>query len=256
MCIFFKAKSKGGIIHQITAMSMDNSSHIHLSAWPLLIGLAYSMFQVQVASISASGDFCVFVIVVTVSALAWIFNDKIEALLGLEYLKLLRSSKPVSRKINARGLASETDPMRLPVTVVMILLTANNWQKKYVETDPYFMLLAVFLRLYMVGEMWTRGMPRIFRWFFDFEIRTNYFEPFLLLLEMGFVTHRTLVIYEMAFVVLGPWGFISLNPDTHMACLITWSAVVSYILVSRYGTPWSFILSIQVSDSIMLLPSI
>ena len=146
--------------------------------------------------------------------------------------------------------------MRLPVTIIMGLLSLYNWRQGYFEDAPYFAFLALFLRLYLVGEMWTRGMPRIFRRFFDFEIRTNYFEPFLMLLEMGFVTRRAPVIYEMAFVVLGPWGFISLNPDTHMACLITWSAVVSYILVSRYGTPWSFIFTIQVSDSIILLPSI
>ena len=98
----FKAKSKGGIFHHITAVCMDKNFHV--SAWPLLIGLAYSMFQVQVASISASGDFSLFVIAFTVSALAWIFNGKIEALLGLEYLDLLRSSKPVNRKIMREAL--------------------------------------------------------------------------------------------------------------------------------------------------------
>ena len=198
------------------------------------------------------GKFLFFVIAVAISALAWIFNDNVETLLGLRALKVIRRGTPVNKAggTNSRGVVNTTDPMRLPVTIIMGLLSLTNWSHGYFEVAPYFAFLALFLRLYLVGEMWTRGMPRIFRWFFDFEIRTNYFEPFLLLLEMGFVTHRTLVIYEMAFVVLGPWAFIALNPDTHMAATVTWSVVVGYILVSRYDTPWSFIFMIQVSGSI------
>ena len=198
------------------------------------------------------GKFLFFVIAVAISALAWIFNDNVETLLGLRALKVIRRGTPVNKAggTNSRGVVNTTDPMRLPVTIIMGLLSLTNWSHGYFEVAPYFAFLALFLRLYLVGEMWTRGMPRTFRYLFACGIRTNYFEPFLLLLEMGFVTRRAPVIYEMAFVVLGPWGFISLNPDAHMAFAITWSAVVSYILVSRHNTPWSFIFMIQVSGSI------
>ena len=38
------------------------------------------------------------------------------------------------------------------------------------DTNPHYALFALFLRLHLVGEMWTRNMTRIFRCAFDFGI--------------------------------------------------------------------------------------
>ena len=92
--------------------------------------------------------------------------------------------------------------------------------------------------------MWTRGMPRTFRYLFDWGIRTNYFEPFLLLLDMLFFEKEK--DHVLVAALLCPWCFVSLNPDTCMAALITWSAVTSYILRTRYDTDATFITLMQV----------
>ena len=165
-----------------------------------------------------------FAILATItSAWAWIFNENVEAALGLKGLQALRARTDVGQ-INSRGLKLTKDPMRLPVTALMGLLTINNWRHNYFETNPYYALLAVFLRLYLVGEMWTRGMPWIFRCLFDTAksgIRTNYFEPFLMLLEMAFVTHKGNQFNTIMMTLLIPPTYVSLNPDNPVAAIIT-----------------------------------
>ena len=193
------------------------------------------------------GKFLFFVIAVAISALAWIFNDNVETLLGLRALKVIRRGTPVNKAggTNSRGVVNTTDPMRLPVTIIMGLLSLTNWSHGYFEVAPYFAFLALFLRLYLVGEMWTRGMPRTFRYLFACGIRTNYFEPFLLLLEMASVSERDKV-KNLVVALMVPWCFVSLNPDTRMAALITWSASTSYILATRYAMEATLITLMQV----------
>ena len=199
------------------------------------------------------GNFLFFAIAATISALAWIFNDNVETLLGLRALKVIRRGNPVVNEAgeNSRGVVNTTDPMRLPVTIFMGLLSLYNWRRGHFEVAPYFAFLALFLRLYLVGEMWTRGMPRTFRYFFNHGIRTNYFEPFLLLLDMAFVSERDKV-WNMVVALMVPWCFVSLNPDTCMAALITWSASTSCILATRYTMEATLITLMQVGIYIYL----
>ena len=189
-----------------------------------------------------------FVVLVIVVVLCWIFNDILESWLGLKGLKALRAVDPESSEKNTRGIEMNTDPMRLPVTAAMVVLTYRNWQKKQFESSPPFAFFALFLRLYLVGEMWTRGMPRIFRCLFDFGIRTNYFEPLICLLEMGFVVGSD-KYFDLGKALIIPWIFVSLNPETPMCALITWSAATSYILTSRYAEEWTLIAGLQVRAS-------
>ena len=186
-------------------------------------------------------------IATTASTLAWIFNDDVEVLLGLDALKLLRRAPSLHEK-NCRGVVQATDPFRLPVTFYMLLLTVINCN--LFDTNPYYALFALFLRLYLVGEMWTRNMPRIFRCVFDFGIRTNYFEPIVLLL--GLILTEGDTFFDFSVILVLPWVFVSLNPDTPMAALISWSATTSCILSTRFKRSWAEITLVQVSKSLLI----
>lgn len=184
------------------------------------------------------------IIAVAISTLAWIFNDSVEASLGLKPLQALRRASLSVNENNARGVQPAKDPMRVPVTLYMTLVSTSAW--KHFGTNPIYVLTSLLLRLYLVGEMWTRNMPRIFRYIFEFGIRTNYFEPFILLLGLlGFAESNN--IYDLSIMLLCPWGFVSLNPDTPIAALVTWSAATSYILITRITTDVIYISVIQVS---------
>ena len=194
--------------------------------------------------------FVLLVIAVTVSTLAWIFNGKVEASLGLGALQALRRSSSVKvNEKNSRGVTMGTDPWRIPVTVYIVLLQTYTF--KYFESNTIYVSVAFVLRLYLIGEMWTRNMRWTFRCIFDLGIRTQYFDPLLLLKLVSFAIMDD--IYGMTIILVCPWAFVSLNPDTPMAALITWSSATSYIIATRITTDWAYIILVQVSGSILRL---